>query len=444
MMYQPFNKSIFLILLTPFTILLADYVMKPDGTLTHYTLHDSSTLPSLHNENNETVNDAVSIKKYGAIGDGITDDTAAIQKAISSESKLFFPKGRYKVSNSLYPRSNTVLISDNATIYYTKEHGVNVLYPALYFQKNIHNVKILGHWIFEGNTPKSMFDKTTATPDDSYVQGIKIKENCSNIYIENFEGYNFSGGALEIGTDDPSTIPPSHITIDQMKVYHCWNVNMSITSGTDIHIKNIESYGALSNSAYAQVGIDIEVNTPHDVLENIQIDKIVTHNNETGFQILTMTQAQKGVTINEIDSFDNSDNGISLFNVTDCTLKKVNIHNNKGAGVYLDGTFKNISLESGDVNNNLNHGILAQMDASEILASSENLNIGLDIYNNHGYGILLSGTEKYPVKRFTCSGKVYDDQSVKTQLTGIDVQKNVMDINITAKVYGNKYSQVIK
>jgi len=437
-------KKVIFLLLIPYTIMLAaDYVIKPDGTLTLQTTKGSTIPQPPNDENNQTIN-AVSVKIFGATGDGITDDTLAIQNAINSESKLYFPEGRYKVSNSIYPRSNTVLISDNATIYYTKEHGVNVLYPALYFKNNIHNVNLLGHWIFEGNTPNSAFNKTTATPDDTYVQGIKIKESCSNIYIESLEGFNFSGGALEIGTDDPNTIPPNHITIDKMKVYNCWNVNMSITSGTDIHIKNIETYGALSNPSFAQVGVDIEVNTPNDVLENIQIDKIITHNNEIGFQILTMTQAQKGITINEIDSFENSDNGISLFNVTDCNIVQLNIHDNKGAGVYLDGTFKNVSLSSGSIHNNQNHGILAQMNASDIPVSSENLNIGLDIYNNHGYGILLSGTEKYPVNKFTCSGKIYDNQNIKTQEIGIDVQKNVLNINITAEVYGNKYFQILK
>ena len=399
--------------------------------------------PPTEDENSQEI-DAENVKTYGAIGDGITDDTQAIQNAINSESKLYFPKGRYKISNSIYPKSNTVLISDNATVYYERDYPVSISYPGFYFEKNIHNVEMLGHWIFEGNTLNSKFNKTTATPNDTYVQGLKIKENCSNIYIESFEGFNFSGGALEIGVDHPNKISSSNITIDKMKVYNCWNVNMSITSGTDIHIKNIETYGALSNQNFAEVGVDIEVNTPDDVLDNIQIDKIITHNNKIGFQILTMTQLQKGVTVNEINSFDNNDNGINLFNVTDCNIRQLNIHDNRGAGVYLDGTFKNISLDNGSIYNNQNHGILAQMDASDLPVSSEHLNVGLDVYNNHGYGILLSGTEKYPVNTFTCSGKVYDNQNIKTQDTGIDVQKNVFNINITAEVYDNKYFQIVQ
>lgn len=51
---------------------------------------------------------AINVKDYGAKGDGITDDTQAIQKAIqvvprhnSKHVTIYFPKGTYTVSNSL-------------------------------------------------------------------------------------------------------------------------------------------------------------------------------------------------------------------------------------------------------------------------------------------------------------------------------------------------------
>jgi Pectate lyase superfamily protein len=51
---------------------------------------------------------AINVKAYGAKGDGITDDTQAIQKAIQSVPRhnakqvtIYFPKGTYVISNSL-------------------------------------------------------------------------------------------------------------------------------------------------------------------------------------------------------------------------------------------------------------------------------------------------------------------------------------------------------
>lgn len=43
----------------------------------------------------------VSVKDFGATGDGETDDTKAIQKAISSEGTVFFPAGNYVISEPI-------------------------------------------------------------------------------------------------------------------------------------------------------------------------------------------------------------------------------------------------------------------------------------------------------------------------------------------------------
>ena len=45
--------------------------------------------------------DVVSVKDFGAVGDGVTDDTASIQAAIDAHSNVFFPAGTYKITSSL-------------------------------------------------------------------------------------------------------------------------------------------------------------------------------------------------------------------------------------------------------------------------------------------------------------------------------------------------------
>lgn len=57
----------------------------------------------------------VNVKTYGAKGDGISDDTAAIAQAISKappESVVYFPAGVYRVTQRLYPKSNMILRGD--------------------------------------------------------------------------------------------------------------------------------------------------------------------------------------------------------------------------------------------------------------------------------------------------------------------------------------------
>jgi hypothetical protein len=52
----------------------------------------------------------VNIQTLGVKGDGVTDDTAAIQKAIDEHPTLYIPMGRYLVTDTIHLRSGTVLI----------------------------------------------------------------------------------------------------------------------------------------------------------------------------------------------------------------------------------------------------------------------------------------------------------------------------------------------
>jgi hypothetical protein len=51
--------------------------------------------------------DAVNVKDMGAVGDGDTDDTAAFKKALKASKKVFFPAGRYKISETIQLEGGT-------------------------------------------------------------------------------------------------------------------------------------------------------------------------------------------------------------------------------------------------------------------------------------------------------------------------------------------------
>ncbi|ENN8375172.1 hypothetical protein ACAX46_000538 [Providencia rettgeri] len=74
-----------------------------------------------------SLTDIVSVKDYGAIGDGVIDDTAALQLAINENQCVFFPDGIYKITKPLkllpykciYGNQNQTLIKEgwNCVIY---------------------------------------------------------------------------------------------------------------------------------------------------------------------------------------------------------------------------------------------------------------------------------------------------------------------------------------
>ena len=60
--------------------------------------------------------ESVSVKDFGAVGDGVTDDTAAIQAALNITGKILIPKGSYKTTSQLIIKSNTHLLLDKNAI----------------------------------------------------------------------------------------------------------------------------------------------------------------------------------------------------------------------------------------------------------------------------------------------------------------------------------------
>jgi Pectate lyase superfamily protein/SMP-30/Gluconolactonase/LRE-like region len=52
----------------------------------------------------------VNVRSLGAIGDGVTDDTEAFQKAIARNRTIYLPSGQYRVTDTITLKSDTVLV----------------------------------------------------------------------------------------------------------------------------------------------------------------------------------------------------------------------------------------------------------------------------------------------------------------------------------------------
>ena len=99
---------------------------------------------------NETV--AISVKDFGAVGDGVTDDSIACQSAVNCLPKggrLYFPKGTYVVSPINLKSHITLELSEGATLVGIPDKSRYPRLPGEIFDiKNGESVHI-GTW--EGN-----------------------------------------------------------------------------------------------------------------------------------------------------------------------------------------------------------------------------------------------------------------------------------------------------
>lgn len=127
----------------------------------------------------------VSVTDFGAVGDGITDDTADIQTALNSGAKaILFPQGTYNITAQLKVKSNTTLFGYGATLFraaaidnlvINDSNGTTGLYGAS------SNISVYG-LAFNGNSA------TFATNSTLLVFG-----HAANIYVKDCEFYNIPG-----------------------------------------------------------------------------------------------------------------------------------------------------------------------------------------------------------------------------------------------------------
>lgn len=99
----------------------------------------------------------VSVRTYGAKGDGKTDDIEAFEKALASGYPVFIPHGEYRVSRGIKLPSNTVLTGagkDNAVIKWLDSvgYGESLMYNENYTEGN-HNIYVDG-FTLDGNASR--------------------------------------------------------------------------------------------------------------------------------------------------------------------------------------------------------------------------------------------------------------------------------------------------
>lgn len=84
------------------------YVAAPLGAMSQPVASDIPDLPPM--------NTWINVRTLGLRGDGVTDDTAALKKAIVDHRTLYFPAGQYRVSDSILLKPDTILIGLHPSI----------------------------------------------------------------------------------------------------------------------------------------------------------------------------------------------------------------------------------------------------------------------------------------------------------------------------------------
>lgn len=275
---------------------------------------------------------------YGATGDGVSDDTAAIQRAIDAVSAagggiVDIPAGNYMI-NTLYQTGNSyekaglvlksniiVRIASGATLYAIPNREKSYQMFSITHVDNVHIIG--GRLIGDRDNHIGNLGQTG--------YGVRITD-ATNVVIEDLYAGEFWGDGVFLGENS------KNITIYKVICDHNRRQGMSIVGGQNVKI--LESEFKRSDGTPPKSGIDIEPEGDYPIAKDIEIRGCLFEGNTTGFVV--SNQYANSVAAN-ITFADNTvrDN---IYGVNLVGLKGGLVTGNK---VYNDQTITEIDIHWG-------------------------------------------------------------------------------------------------
>ncbi len=224
--------------------------------------------------------DTVSVKDFGAKGDGATDDSNAFQKAIETASDVFVPKGTYIITKGIELQSNQkVTLSPAAVLKWRSKLKAK----GLFYITDKENV------VVEGGTIDGEHDANpTGTLNGIWIRGTSHRVTIKDIFIKEIpsdieRGYH-AGDGIYFGKSKEGKFP------HDVLVTGCYFENnirnqISITGGQHIRIVGC-SFANGRNS-----GVDLEPNTLNGDIEDITIVGNSFNNTKNGVDITKAAHA---------------------------------------------------------------------------------------------------------------------------------------------------------
>src|SRR5690242_6350863 len=190
------------------------------------------------------------VRDYGAVGDGSTNDTPAINSAITAANSagggtVEFPSGSYKSKNTIHMKSNVTLQLDSGSTIlgssadtYDKaesnandsfqDYGHSHFHDAMIYGDNLTNIGFVGSGTIDGAG-----NLITGNPGSGEADKILSLTRCNGLTLSGITLRR--GGHFAALINDCTNVVSDHLTIDTASDRDGWN----IISTTNVTITNI-------------------------------------------------------------------------------------------------------------------------------------------------------------------------------------------------------------
>jgi hypothetical protein len=231
-------------------------------------------------KNKVKLNDVVSVKDFGAVGDGVTDDTAAIQAAVDAANNVFVPSGVYRLASSVVLKTNTKIQGagrrdaspwEGGTVF-VPDAGVQSFVTAgvsspLVGANNI----VLSDFSISNNFTGSLYDIELANAHTCTVENVFI--GSGNTTVTDCAGIYFSWKVGYVGSLFVNTVKSCRLSGASVKF-----------EGTDNYLLDSEIWGNNRSFAVHVVKSSINIDSCQIVGGSVN-GGLYVHDTRNGFNV---------------------------------------------------------------------------------------------------------------------------------------------------------------
>ena len=139
--------------------------------------------------------ETVSVKDFGAVGDGIVNDTAAIQAAIdslSSKSTLIFPAGTYKINQVIFDGISEIAVTAYGARFSLTGDNAGFVVKGVCNNIDVFGGVLVGDGVNrDSDLTKIQIGWSFGNESGAYVQGVRVHD----VWVDSAnQGFRFAAG----------------------------------------------------------------------------------------------------------------------------------------------------------------------------------------------------------------------------------------------------------